>query len=126
MIPFIRSLSELMAITESRETQNDLPPNNESYNSIMDSGQRKRYTRSLDKKDVGLPSLPKQVRRNWITRKEKLSRFVDELPYFEAHGSIRGWVNKTLNSSPNLIEGLTINEIKIGIKIKIVLANNLI
>ena len=81
MIPFIRSLSELMAITESRETQNDSSQNNESYNSIMDSGQRKRYTRSLDKKDVGLPSLPKQVRRNWITRKEKLSRFVNELDY---------------------------------------------
>ena len=81
MIPFIRSLSELMAITESRETRNDLSQNNESYNSIMDSGQRKRYTRSLDKKDVDLPSLPKQIRRNWITRKEKLSRFVDELDY---------------------------------------------
>jgi len=81
MIPFIRSLSELMAITESREIQNDISQNNESYNSIMDSGQRKRYTRSLDKKDVDLPSLTKQVRRNWITRKEKLSRFVDELDY---------------------------------------------
>ena len=81
MIPFIRSLSELMAITESRETKNDLSQNNESYNSIMDSGQRKRYTRSLDKKDVDLPSLPKQLRHNWITRKEKLARFVDELDY---------------------------------------------
>ena len=81
MIPFIRSLSELMAITKSRETQNDLSQNDDSCNSIMDSGQRKRYTRSLDKKDVDLPSIPKQVRRNWITRKEKLSRFVDELDY---------------------------------------------
>jgi len=81
MIPFIRSLSELMAITESRETQNDLTHNNESYNSIMDSGQRKRYTRSLDKKDVDLPDLPKKIRHNWISRKEKLSRFVDELDY---------------------------------------------
>ena len=81
MIPFIRSLSELMAITESRETQNDLYQNNESYNSIMDSGQRKRYTRSLDKKDVDLPSFPKKIRHNWINRKEKLSRFVDELDY---------------------------------------------
>ncbi len=81
MIPFIRSLSELMAITESRGIQNDLSQNNESYNSIMDSGQRKRYTRSLDKKDVDIPSLPKQVRRNWITRKEKLSRFIYELDY---------------------------------------------
>ena len=81
MIPFIRSISELMAITESREIQNDLSQNNESYNSIMDSGQRKRYTRSLDNKDVDLPSLPKKLRRNWIIRKEKLSRFVDELDY---------------------------------------------
>ena len=61
MIPFIRSLSELMAITESRETQNDLSQNNESYNSIMDSGQRKRYTRSLDKKrSISLVCLKKQ------------------------------------------------------------------
>ena len=81
MIPFIRSLSELMAITESRETQNDLSQNNESYNSIMDSGQRKRYTRSLDKEEVDLPSFPIKVRRNWMNRKEKLSRFVDELDY---------------------------------------------
>ena len=81
MIPFIRSLSELMAITESRETQNDLYHNNESYNSIMDSGQRKRYTRSLDKKDVNLPSLPKKLRHNWINKKERLSKLVDELDY---------------------------------------------
>ena len=81
MIPFIRSLSELMAITESREIQNDLSQNNEGYNSIMDSGQRKRYTKSLDKKDVDLPNLPNKLRQNLISRKEKLSRFVDELDY---------------------------------------------
>ena len=81
MIPFIRSLSELMAITESREIQNDISQKNESYNSILDSGQRKRYTRSLEKKEVKLPSLPKKLRRNLINRKEELSRFVDELDY---------------------------------------------
>ena len=81
MIPFIRSISELMAITESRESQNDLSQNNESYDSIMDSGQRKRYTRSRDKKDVNLPSLPKKLRRNWINRKEKIARLIDELDY---------------------------------------------
>ena len=93
MIPFIRSLSELMAITESRETQNDLYQNNESYSSIMDSGQRKRYTRSLDKEDVNLPSLPKKVRRSWINRKEKLSRFIDELDY---NNQIQSTYNLTL------------------------------
>ena len=81
MIPFIRSLSELMAITESRETQNDPSQNQERYISIMDSGQRKRYIRSRDNKDVDLPYLPKKIRHNWINRKEKLSRFVDELDY---------------------------------------------
>ena len=40
-----------------------------------------RYARSLDKKDVDLPNLPKKLRRNWLDRKEKLSRFVDELDY---------------------------------------------
>ena len=81
MIPFIRSLSELMAITESRMSKDDLTQNNESYSSSMDSGQRKRYTRSLDKKEIGLPNLPKKIRRSWINRKEKLSEFVDELDY---------------------------------------------
>ena len=81
MIPFIRSLAELMAITESRKTQNDLSQNNASYSSIMDSGQRKRYTRSLVKKDVDLPNLPKKIRHNWIINKKNLSRFVDELDY---------------------------------------------
>ena len=81
MIPFIRSISELMAITESRESQNDLSQNDGSCDSIMDSGQRKRYTRSRDNKDVNLPSLPKKVRRNWINRKEKIARLIDELDY---------------------------------------------
>ena len=81
MIPFIRSLSELMAITESRENQYDPSQNDERCSSIMDSGQRKRYTRSLDKKDVDLPSVPKQIRRNLINKKEKISKFVDELDY---------------------------------------------
>ncbi len=81
MIPVIRSLSELMAITESRKNQNDLSQNNESYSSKMDSGQRKRYARSLDKKEVILPNLPKKIRHHWINKKEKLSKFVDKLDY---------------------------------------------
>jgi len=81
MIPFIRSLSELMAITKSRETQNDLSQNNGIYNSSMDSGQRKRYTRSLNKEEIDLPALPKTIRRNWKQKKETLLKFVDELDY---------------------------------------------
>ena len=55
MIPFIRSLSELMAITESEDSQKHVIQYNENYSSIVDSGQRKRYIKSLGKKEVDLP-----------------------------------------------------------------------
>ena len=99
MIPFIRSIEELMAITESRAAKNDLSQNNESYNSIMDSGQRKRYIRSLDKKDIDLPNLPKTIRNNWIKKKESLSRFVDELDY---NNQIQSSYDLTLLKTQNI------------------------
>ena len=81
MIPFIRSLSELMAITDSRECQKHVSQYNESYSSTVDSGQRKRYIKSLDKKEVGLPNLPKTIRRKWMQNKTSISRFIDDLDY---------------------------------------------
>ena len=81
MIPFIRSVSELMAITVSRDGQRNISKKNYSYSSTIDSGQRKRYIRSLDKKEVCLPSLPKKIRQKWIQNKESLSKFIDDLDY---------------------------------------------
>ncbi len=81
MIPFIRSLSELMAITESKERRKDLTQTHDNYNSTMDSGQRKRYVRSLDKKEVTLPDIPKTIRNKWMQSKKHVSRFIDELDY---------------------------------------------
>ena len=81
MIPFIRSLSELMAITDSRDNQKHVSQNNESYSSTVDSGQRKRYLKSLDKKKVNLPNLPKTIRRKWMQNKTSISRFIDDLDY---------------------------------------------
>ena len=81
MIPFIRSLSELRAITESRDNQLDLTKNNNINISTVDSGQRKRYIRSLDNKEVNLPSLPKIIRHKWIQNKKSVSRFFDDLDY---------------------------------------------
>ena len=81
MIPFIRSLSELMAITESRDRQKDLSENDQIHSSIVDSGQRKRYIRSLDKKVVKLPLIPKIIRHKWMHNKESISKFFDELDY---------------------------------------------
>ena len=81
MIPFIRSFSELMAITESRDVKKNISENNNFYISTVDSGQRKRYIRSLDKEKVKLPDLPKIIRLKWINNKESVSRFLDELDY---------------------------------------------
>ena len=81
MIPFIRSHSELMAITESRESKKYLTQSDKSYRLIMDSGQRKRHARSLDKNKVNLPNIPKTIRHKWIQNKKKLSRLIDELDY---------------------------------------------
>ncbi len=81
MIPYIRSLSELMVITESRDNQMNLPKRNETCSSIEDSGQRKRYIRSLKKEEVHLPDLPQKKRHKWIHNKIDISKFFDNLDY---------------------------------------------
>ena len=81
MIPFIRSLSELMAITDSRECHKYVSQYNESDSSTVDSGQRKRYIKSLDKKKVDLPNLPKTIRRKWMQNKTSISKFIKDLDY---------------------------------------------
>ncbi len=81
MIPLIRSLSELMALTESRDRPKNLKKENKIFISTVDSAQRKRYIRSLEKKEVVLPNLPKILRRKWIHKKELVSRFIDSLDY---------------------------------------------
>ena len=81
MIPFIRSLSELMAITDARESQKHVSQYNESHSSTVDSGQRKRYIKSLNKEEVDLPNLPKTIRRKWMQNKTSISRFIDDLDY---------------------------------------------
>jgi hypothetical protein len=81
MIPFIRSLSELMALTESRDSYKDESIINEINSSTVDSAQRKRYIKSLNKNEVDLPNLPKRVRHKWMKNKEFISRIIDDLDY---------------------------------------------
>ena len=81
MIPYIRSLSELMAITMSKDTEKDLHDHIEIDSSTIDSGQRKRYIRSLDEKRVKLPDIPKKIRHKWLENKEIVSRYIDDLDY---------------------------------------------
>ena len=81
MIPFIRSHSELMAITEARDIRKGVSNNDETHSSSEDSGQRKRYIRSLKTGEVDLPVTFKTVKRKWIRKKEAISKFIDELDY---------------------------------------------
>ena len=81
MIPFIRSLSELMRITESRDYMLEESNNNKINSSIIDSRQRKRYLKSIGEEKVNLPKLPIKTMRKWIKPKEALSRFFDDLDY---------------------------------------------
>ena len=81
MIAIIRSITELMVITTSREQlkqdkfEQDIkdmkPGNNEEKNNIIPK------TNKL----IKLPNVPKIERRRWTKRKEALSRFLDELDY---------------------------------------------
>ena len=81
MIPFKRILSGVMAIIESRDSQKHVSQYNESYISTADSGQKKQYIKSLNKREVGLPDLPKTIRRKWMQNKSSISRFIDDLDY---------------------------------------------
>jgi len=81
MIPFIRSIPELMSITESRDKQKNILENEDLHSSTVDSVQSKRYIRSLAKKGIELPDLPKIIRHKWIHNKKSVSRFLDDLDY---------------------------------------------
>ena len=81
MIPYIRSLTELMAITESRVNPGTLLTNNETHESMRHSAQIEKYLISSDKKEVNLPEMPKTLRRKWIKNQESISRFFDDLDY---------------------------------------------
>ena len=81
MIPFIRSLSELIAITESREISTNILKKDEKCCSRVERGEGKKYIRRLEKKEVYLPNLPKTIRRKWMQNKKSVSKFIDGLDY---------------------------------------------
>ena len=68
MIPLMRSLSELIVITQSRDHYCKRNESNKEIN-------------QLDKKAVWLPDLPSIKRRKWTKSKKAILRFFDELDY---------------------------------------------
>ena len=79
MIPFIRSITELMLICESRAS---ISKNNE-YKDLhfLNEKVKSKPLKSKLKEVIALPELPKIERRKWIRSKEAVSKFLKELDY---------------------------------------------
>ncbi len=81
MIPYIRSLTELMAITEPKVSQNDLSIDDKIYRYKVESGQEQRYLKSSEKKELDLPHFSKILERKLMQNKKSVSKFLDDLDY---------------------------------------------
>ena len=81
MIPFIRSLTELMVITQPKNQYNT-PNGNKSLEGLAEvSLKNDKYINSKIKNKIGLPEFPKTKIRRWVKSKEAVSKFLNELDY---------------------------------------------
>ena len=84
MIPFIRSINELMLITQSRSRARIWPKDSkyEKPYKVKEFKDVKEDIKGTKYKDlIYLPKIPKIKRQKWIKSKEAVSRFFDELDY---------------------------------------------
>ena len=81
MITIIRSITELMVITRSREhlKQNKVEQNIKDIKPSINDEKNNLIPKT--NKLIKLPNLPKIEKRRWTKRKQALSRFLDELDY---------------------------------------------
>ena len=81
MIPSIRSVTELMAITKSRDNQTNIFRTEKIDSWPKGCDKSTKYLKSVSTNKVELPDLPKSIRHKWLKKKEKFSRFFKELDY---------------------------------------------
>ena len=81
MIPSIRSIQELIELSNSRLRFNELNKSSEFNNLTEDSGQRKRYIRSENEEKIKLPIFDKISRPKWKKSKKALTSILKELDY---------------------------------------------
>ncbi len=81
MIPSIRSIQELIELSNSRIRLNKLNQSSEYNNLTEDSGQRKRYIRSEYDEKIKLPIFEKISRANWKKSKKAMAKVLEELDY---------------------------------------------
>ena len=81
MMPFFKSMTELMVITKSKDKQKTSQESIQMKNIVEDSGQRKRYLRLEDERQIKLPPLPKSTKVKWLKSKDAISNFINDLDY---------------------------------------------
>ena len=98
MIPFFRSITELMMTTQSRDRIiNNL--NEKEMKNISEEIEKSSIDRNYKtKNNIVLPDLPNIKRSKWLKSKETVSRFFDELDY---NNQIQSSYDITLLESQN-------------------------
>ena len=81
MIPFIRSINELMLTTKARDNDRLFSKLNKNDALPEDSAQRKRYIKSICKREISLPNLNGNYRHKWVRSKKAVSNFLDRFDY---------------------------------------------
>ncbi len=81
MNPFIKSLAELMLITESRSKLYDKPKKYESKSLSGDNIKEKIHKYPKVNQIISLPNIRTTTRKKWAKSKEKVSKILDELDY---------------------------------------------
>ena len=99
MIPFIRSLNELMVITQPQDKlkkrDKKIIPN--LYLGV--ESQSNTYRNTKDKNQITLPYLPKISRRKWIKSKKIMTEFILNINYKNSMKSFHN--SKVLKSQKN-------------------------
>ena len=81
MIPFIKSLTELMIITQSRDRLHKSSKIEDLNSKSNEDIKNSRIINSNNNKIIDLPDLPNTKRHKWTKSKEAVSKFFDELDY---------------------------------------------
>ena len=81
MIPIIRSFTEIMLTTQSRDQLNKKSQTKDLHSLNVSSQKKEKGSITKETKVISLPDIPKKTRRKWIKSKEAVSRFFDQLDY---------------------------------------------
>ena len=102
MIPFVRSLTELMVITQSRTTLTKSSDKKSEKNFLARRDNQINYNQNeKNKNKITLPSIPKSKIKKWIKSKEAVSRFFDNLDY---NNQIQSSLDLTLLERQNIYD----------------------